>query len=159
MVENLKHYFVSNHHDGSCKISIDIFEKSLLAHFPQKTSIEIANLMNCVQSFGACTVAGKDVDISCLFDDRDGVYSPFVQLLWLQGLHERTTFLRLLQVSNVRKTSCTLIAVGFIYVSGCCVQDRTNGCIEGHFYSFSWLLFSHVNLGQMSSHSQCVPLN
>ena len=103
MVENLKHYFVSNHNDGNCKISIDIFEKSLLAHFPQKTSIEIANLINCVQSFGACTVAGKDVDISCLFDDRDGVYSPFVQLLWLQGLHERTTFLRLLQVSKVRK--------------------------------------------------------
>ena len=94
MVEDLKHYFISKHNDSNCKVSLELFEKSLSAYFPQKTSIEVANLIDYVQSVGS----GKDIDFSILFDDRDGAFSPFVQLLWLQGLHERTTFLRLLQV-------------------------------------------------------------
>jgi hypothetical protein len=96
MVEELKCLLISIQCGSNGKIPTETFEKALSEHFPQKQSIEIADLISCAQSISAC--AGRDVNIASLFDQVDGAYSPFVELLWRQGLHERATFTRFLQV-------------------------------------------------------------
>ena len=118
MIEELKHFLISKQTDSNGKISVDSFDKALSSYFPQKQSIEIADLMSCAQSASEC--AGKDVVISCLFDHVDGVHSPFVQLLWRQGLYERTSLSRFLQVMCFQLS----ILFGFIFSApGCCFQN------------------------------------
>jgi hypothetical protein len=71
-------------------------ESALSTYFPQKQIADICDLMDRVQSSGAC--AGKTVELSRLLDNRNGVDSPFLLLLWQQGLGERALLSQLLQV-------------------------------------------------------------
>ncbi len=102
LIQDLEFLLNSKQSNTNGLISIDLFEKVLLDFFPQKQRFEISDLMGCAQS-AACT--GKDIDLSRLLDHRDVAESPFLQLLWQQGLQEREVLLRLLQVSKLQIAS------------------------------------------------------
>jgi hypothetical protein len=95
LIQDLEYLLNSKQGNTNGLISIDLFEKVLLDFFPQKQRFEISDLIGCAQSVAS---TGKDIDLSRLFDYRVGAESPFLQLLWQQGLKERELLLQLLQV-------------------------------------------------------------
>ena len=99
MHQDLERFVVSKQSDNYL-MPIDVFERTLVTFFPQKNSQEISDLLVCVQSSATCI--GKDVvDVSRLFDNGSESESPFLQLLWRQGLNERALISQSLQVSNL----------------------------------------------------------
>ena len=95
LIQDLEYLLNSKQGNTNGLISIDLFEKVLLDFSPQKQRFEISDLIGCAQSVAS---TGKDIDLSRLFDYRVGAESPFLQLLWQQGLKERELLLQLLQV-------------------------------------------------------------
>lgn len=125
ILEDLERFLISKKSEGNESMTIEYFEKLLWMYFPQKKAIEIADLVDRVQSF-ACS--GKEVNISRLFHQTDSAESHFVRLLWRQGLNERDLLLQLLQVIS----SCFTVSLVSCIQPGCRFQVGAYGRAQGN---------------------------